>query len=68
MPGLRQILEAQEAVLNFVNITGLLLDRAARAIDPVKADQLKASTQAATAAAVNVSQAQGLLDTLFACP
>ena len=60
--------EAQEAALNFVNIMGLLMDRAARAIDPAKADQLKTSTQAATAAGVNVGQAQSLLDSLFACP
>ena len=60
--------EAQEAALNFVNIIGLLMDRAARAIDPAKADQLKTSTQAATAAGVNVGQAQGLIDNLFACP
>ncbi|HMY57493.1 MAG TPA: hypothetical protein PKL17_19630 [Pseudomonadota bacterium] len=60
--------EAQEAALNFVNIIGGLMDRAARAIDPAKADQLKTSTQATTAAGVNVTQAQSILDTLFACP
>ena len=60
--------EAQEAALNFVNILGGLLDRAARAIDPAKADQLKTQTQATMAGSVNVSQAQSIIDTLFACP
>jgi len=60
--------EAQEAALHFVNIIGLLMDRAVRAVDPAKAEQLKTSTQAVTAAAVNVAQAQGILDSVFACP
>ena len=60
--------EPQEAALNFVNIIGLLMDRAARAVDPAKADQLKTSTQAATVAGVNVGQAQSLIDGLFGCP
>ena len=60
--------EAQEAALNFVNIIGGFMDRAARAIDPTKADQLKTSTQATIAANVNATQAQSILDTLFACP
>jgi hypothetical protein len=51
-----------------VNIIGLLMDRAVRAVDPAKADQFKTSTQAVTAAAVNVAQAQGILDSVFACP
>lgn len=60
--------EPQEAALSFVNIIGLLLDRAARAVDPAKADQLKTSTQAATVSGVNVGQAQSLIDGLFGCP
>lgn len=61
--------EPQEAALNFVNIIGLLLDRAARAVESSqKADQLKTSTQAATVSGVNVGQAQSLIDGLFGCP
>ena len=60
--------EPQEAALSFVNIIGLLMDRAARAVDPAKADQLKTSTQAATVSGVNVGQAQSLIDGLFGCP
>lgn len=60
--------EAQEAAIVFVNIIGGLLDRAARAVDPAKADQLKSSTQATTAAGVNVGQSQSIIDSLFGCP
>jgi hypothetical protein len=52
----------------FVGVLGPFLDRAARAIDPAKADALKAQYTAATPAQVDVAQAQQLLDQLFSCP
>ncbi|HMU38425.1 MAG TPA: hypothetical protein PKE31_05390 [Pseudomonadota bacterium] len=60
--------EEQEAAIAFVNVFGGLLDRAVRALDATKADQLKTTTQATALANMNISQAQGILDTLFACP
>lgn len=59
--------EPQEAALTFINLLGGFLDRAARSIDPARADTLKAQTQATTAAGVNVATAQGAIDALFPC-
>ena len=58
----------QQANLEFVRLMGGFLDRAARAIDATKADQLKAQWSAQSAASVNVATAQQLLDQLFPCP
>ena len=58
----------QQANLEFVRLLGGFLDRAARAIDPAKADQLKAQWSAQSAAAVNVATSQQLLDQMFPCP
>lgn len=60
--------EAQDAALTFINLLGGFLDRAARSIDPSRADALKAQTQATSAAAVDVTAAQGAIDALFPCP
>lgn len=60
--------EEQEAALVYINLLGGFLDRAARAVDPQKADQLKTQTAATTAAGLNATQAQALIDSLFGCP
>jgi hypothetical protein len=60
--------EIRDAHMAFVGVLGPFLDRAARAIDPAKADALKAQYTAATPAQVDVAQAQQLLDQLFSCP
>ena len=60
--------EAQEAALTFINLMGGFLDRAARSVDPARADALKAQTQATMAANVNVTAAQAAIDALFPCP
>lgn len=58
----------QQAEMQFVNVLGLLLDRAARAIDSTRADTLKIITQATTVNGMNVSQGQAQIDALFSCP
>lgn len=58
----------QQANLEFVRLMGGFLDRAARAIDATKADQLKTQWSAQSAAGVNVATAQQLIDQLFPCP
>ena len=60
--------EVQKAHLAFVNTLAPFLDRAARAIDPAKADTLKAQTSMTDAGQVNVPMAVAALDGLFACP
>jgi hypothetical protein len=45
-----------------------LLDRAARAIDPAKADVLKAQTEATSPAGLDAGAAIAALDALFPCP
>lgn len=60
--------DQKEANFTFVKLMGGFLDRAARAADATKADQLKAQWNAQDASGVNVATAQQLLDQLFPCP
>ena len=60
--------DVQAAHLAFINIIGGFLDRAARARDATKADELKAEVSKTMAANVDVQKAQAALDALFACP
>lgn len=58
----------QQANVEFVKLLGGFLDRAARAVDASKADQLKAQWNAQSAGQINVATAQQLIDQLFPCP
>jgi hypothetical protein len=60
--------EIRDAQLAFVGVLGNFLDRAARAIDPAKADLLKAQYSATNPAQVDVAKAQQQIDLLFPCP
>ena len=60
--------DVQKAHLAFVNTLAPFLDRAARAIEPAKADTLKTQTSMTDASQVDVTMAVAALDGLFACP
>lgn len=59
---------AEGAQLAFLQIVVPLLDRAARAVDPAKADVLKAQAAKSSPAEVDVAAATAALDALFPCP
>lgn len=60
--------DERKAHLAFVGIIGGFLDRAARAIDPARADALRAQVMAASPEQVDIAKAQAALDALFPCP
>ncbi|MSP63202.1 MAG: hypothetical protein EXR72_23255 [Myxococcales bacterium] len=60
--------DRKDAHFAFVQTIGPLMDRAARVIDPAKADALKAQVGAASADKVDTAAAQAALDGLFGCP
>ncbi|MCP3141313.1 hypothetical protein [Pyxidicoccus xibeiensis] len=60
--------EGNGARLAFINTIGPFFDRAARAINPARADALKAEVEKTDAEAVDVDAAVAALDALFPCP
>ena len=60
--------DVQKAQLAFVAQLGLFLDRAARAANPARADELKAQWSLVDPTKVDAKKARDAIDALFPCP